>query len=81
MDLEKIKESLIKIADTLDRQGQSELADRLDQEVIILLSNLDLLAFKKADLEKEIQEIELMIPEDEKLILEDVLKSLQESLK
>lgn len=61
------KNFLIKLADKLDRANQTNFANEIDQ---FLISE-----------QVEPLEFDLEIPEDEKLMLEDVLKSLQDSLK
>ena len=72
--IEQIRKSAILIADELDRLGQDELASRIDQEIIEALS---LSVHKYAQQE----EIEIEIPEEERLMLEDILFSLQDSLR
>ncbi len=61
-----IREFLVKLADQLDRADQANFADQIDQ------------ALQKTNISPE--EMEMEIPEDEKLMLEDVLRALQESL-
>lgn len=61
-----VKEFLVKLADQLDRAGQDQFADQIDQ------------ALQKTNVPP--QELEMEIPEDERLMLEDVMRSLQESL-
>ncbi len=60
----KLRDLLVKVADYLDRNGEVELADQVDQT----LNN------------SEAEEFEVEIPAAEKLMLEDVLFSLQRSL-
>lgn len=75
--LKKIRESLIKFADQLDRQGLYDLVDYLDSKIIPELSDFK----KSAEIEEEVKELELLIPEDERAMLEEVLKAFQDSLK
>lgn len=75
--LQKARENLIKLADQLDREGHYDLVDFLDSKVLPELTDFK----KSADFEKEVQELELAIPEDEKIMLEEVLKAFQDSLK
>lgn len=60
----KLRELLIKVADYLDRNGEVELANQIDQSLG----------------QTEPEEFEVEIPAEEKLMLEDVLYSLQRSL-
>lgn len=64
-------EKLIKVSDLLDRRGQLDLADKIDSEIISELSNIN---------NSEVEEIELLIPAEERKMLEEVMKSLQDSL-
>lgn len=71
MSLQQLKKSLIAIADKLDRDRHYVLADRIDREALTIIAQLE---------NQEPQSEELEIPLDEKLMLDDVLKSLKESL-
>ncbi len=66
MNFNKIYKKLVKFADQLDRQGHPELADQIDQEILPEFQN---------------EETIIEIPEDEKAMLDEVLQSLQDSLK
>lgn len=74
MTIEKIIKSAIQIADTLDRLGYEELTTKIDEEIITPLS-------QHPNRKLAQQEFEMEIPEEERLMLEDVLLSLQDSLK
>lgn len=83
MKLEEILKAAINISDALDRSNHSDLADRLDKEIIEALTSLGSWQnyIKRAVAEQNFEEVEIEIPEEEKLMLEDVLRSLQDSLK
>lgn len=83
MDFDQIIKSAINISDKLDRMGHIELADQMDKLIIQKLSEQRIWnsQTKKVIAQQQPEEIEIEIPEEEKLMLEDVLISLQESLK
>lgn len=74
--------SAIDIADLLDREGREELASRMDAEIIEALQKTSWQnTVRKIIDQQEPEEVEVEIPEEERQILEDVLLSLQNSLK
>lgn len=83
MSLDKIIRSAIDIADQLDRIGHTELAYQLDKEIIEALTKQESwqAKIKRAIAQQNAEEVEVEIPEEERMMLEDVLFSLQESLK
>lgn len=83
MDFDQIIKSAINISDKLDRMGHIELADQMDKLIIQKLSEQRIWnsQTKEVIAQQQPEEIEIEIPEEEKLMLEDVLISLQESLK
>jgi hypothetical protein len=75
--------SLIKIADQLDRGGHNKLADDID----LLITNSSSTSkanwrnkFKAAMEGYAAEEVDIEIPEEEMELLQEVLKSLEDSL-
>lgn len=69
MNYQTIIQRLIKVADHLDREGQTDLVDQLDQSINEL-----------SQVGQPIQEIEVEVPPDERELLEAISQSLQDSL-
>lgn len=63
----KLVNDLIKFADKLDRKGDVNSVDLMDKVILVLAQEID-------------EGFDLEIPQDEKDILDNVLKSLKESL-
>jgi len=77
----KLMLKMAKLADHFDKLGDSVSADIIDEFIndeANWVSSVKRILVRADD--QEPQEIEIEIPEDERMLLEDVLMSLQDSL-
>lgn len=82
-NINEIMKSAIDIADQLDRIGHTELAYQIDKQIIEALSQQESwqIKMRRVIAQQDVEEVEVEIPEEERIMLEDVLLSLQDSLK